>query len=236
MDNFWQTKEGLYLSLLIKILVNTIYYEDQNRYDGKIWPENAHTMIGIPRLQNIVALAIDVIKNKVPGDFVETGVWRGGATILMRAILKVFNISNRNVWLCDSFAGLPRNTWPQDAGLELYQHNILSVALEQVKENFNAYDLLDEQVKFLKGFFKETLPTAPINTISILRLDGDLYESTWQALIYLYPKIVKNGYIIIDDYGCIPACQQAVIHFREKYKINDPIHTIDWAGVFWKKS
>jgi hypothetical protein len=82
--------------------------------------------------------------------------------------------------------------------------------MEEVKKNFEKYNLLDNNVKFLKGWFKDTLPSAPIESLAILRLDGDLYESTMDGLINLYSKLSKGGFIIIDDWGAFPACKQAV--------------------------
>src|SRR5205085_12029434 len=100
--------------------------------------------------------------------------------------------------------------------------------------NFHKYGLLDEQVVFLKGWFKDTLPTAPIDTLAILRLDGDMYSSTMDALVHLYPKLSKGGFCIIDDYG-LPACRQAVHAYRAQHHIQSEIREIDWTGSFWRK-
>ena len=128
----------------------------------------------------------------VPGDLIETGVWRGGATILMRAILKARGVTDRVVWVADSFAGLPAPNaarYPLDAGINLHRFPQLAVTLERVQDNFRRYGLLDDQVRFLKGWFRDTLPAAPIERLAVLRLDGDLYESTIQALESLYDKL-----------------------------------------------
>lgn len=246
------TGKELYLELMKKILVNSIYqdsgfdgptlnthsYDQYERDNGLIWPMVAHTMIGLKRLNNIQFCVEDVLNNNIQGDLVETGVWRGGATIFMRAILKAHDDSKRNVWVCDSFCGLPKpniNEFPADVGMNLYQSNFLAVTLETVQENFRRYDLLDSQVHFLKGWFKDTLPGAPITSISVLRLDGDLYESTWQALTYLYPKLSVGGYVIIDDY-MIVSCQQAVNDFRKLNNITDSITMIDLSSAYWQRT
>jgi hypothetical protein len=96
--------------------------------------------------------------------------------------------------------------------------------------------LLDDRVRFLAGWFRDTLPSAPIASISVLRLDGDLYESTMETLIALYPKVSTGGYVIIDDYGALPNCRAAVSDFRDANSIVDPIAAIDWTGVYWQKS
>lgn len=218
-------------------MVREVEFNKQNRIEGRDWPLKAHTMIGFKRLDNIQFCIEDVLKNNIPGDFIETGVWRGGATIFMRGVLKAHNITDRNVWVADSFEGLPRpnpEKYPVDEGDNLHSYEILRVSLELVKENFAKYDLLDEQVIFLKGWFKDTLPVAPIKQLAVMRLDGDLYESTMCSLTNLYPKLSVGGYVIIDDYN-LKTCIAAVSDFRNQHKINSPLLQADWAGVYWRK-
>jgi len=112
---------------------------------------------------------------------------------------------------------------------------ILDGSVKQVKNNFSKYGLLDDNVKFLKGWFKDTLPVAPINKLALLRLDGDMYESTMDGLVNLYPKLSKGGYIIVDDWGAVEGCKLAVLDYRKKHGITEEIITIDWTGVYWKK-
>lgn len=237
----------LYLDLIKKCLINTIYedpgiynpFDLQKREAGKDFPQNAHTMIGLEGLNNIQECLEDIITNNVPGDFIETGVWRGGATIFMRAFLKAYNIADRQVWVADSFEGLPKpniSIYPEDTNFDLSNVQFLSISLEQVKKNFLKYNLLDNQVKFLKGWFKDTLPNAPIGQIALLRLDGDLYESTMDSLINLYPKVSLGGYIIIDDYGAVPPSATAVHTFRKSNHITDEIKHAGWSIIYWKKT
>src|SRR5205807_7542166 len=190
------------------------------------------------RMSNLRQLAEAVIQNNVPGDFIETGVWRGGACIMMRAVIKAHDIDDRRVWVADSFCGLPKPNpaYEADNGDNLHTYSELAVSLDEVKSNFAKYDLLDEQVIFLKGWFSETLPTAPIASLAILRLDGDMYESTIDGLGNLYPKVSPGGYIIVDDYGAVRGCQEAVLEYRGHHKIKDPIRQIDGLGVYWQKS
>ena len=101
--------------------------------------------------------------------------------------------------------------------------------LETVRETFARYGLLDDQVTFIEGWFRDTLPLAPLDEIAVLRLDGDMYESTWQALTSLYPKVSPGGFLIIDDYGAIPACQSAVDAYRAQFAIGEPLTEIDWT-------
>jgi len=182
--------------------------------------------------------ADDVLSKGIPGDFIETGVWRGGATIFMRAMLKAYGVDDRVVWVADSFDGCPKpdvEKCPDDTGDILYTSRELAISIEKVRENFRKYGLLDGQVRFLKGWFKDTLPNAPIKKIALMRLDGDMYESTMDALTSLYPKLSIGGYVIIDDYGAMETCKKAVSDFRNARGITDTLVKIDWAGVYWQR-
>jgi O-methyltransferase len=238
-------KRGLYtpvaaiLRLLGLRLVRPTPFDPAKREVGLDWPAEAETMVGLRRLDNLEALIADLLRRDVPGDLVETGVWRGGACIFMRGVLKALGDSSRRVWACDSFTGLPRSdpaTFRADAGDEHWTFAQLAVPLEQVRANFARYGLLDDQVRFLPGWFRDTLPDAPIERIGLLRLDGDMYESTHVALEALYPRLSPGGYVVVDDYGAIPACRQAVTDYRGRHGIADPIHEIDWTGAYWKRS
>jgi hypothetical protein len=176
---------------------------------------------------------------------IETGVWRGGATIFMRAMLKTYGVADRTVWVADSFEGLPEpdaEKFPIEAEThsgslmtKVYDH--FAVDLEAVKSNFRAYGLLDEQVRFLKGWFKDTLPNAPISALAIMRLDGDYYESTTDALTNLYDKLSVGGYAIIDDYAedAWTHCRRAVDDFRRQHNIKEPLIQVDSKCFYWKR-
>ena len=197
-----------------------------------------HTMIGRARLENVAACLDSIRRAGVPGDLIECGVWRGGTTVFMRGFLKVFGITDRTVWVADSFAGPPPPSLPQDAGddLSAVKYPMLAISLETVQELFARYGLLDGQVRFLPGWFADTLRGAPIERLALLRIDGDLYESTWDALSALYPRLAAGGFVIVDDYHCIPACRQAVDEYRQREAIATPLKVIDWTGVFWQKA
>lgn len=199
--------------------------------------EFSHSMVGRKRIDNIEA-CLDVIRSEnIPGDLVETGVWRGGASIFMRGYLEAWEMTGRRVFACDSFEGLPVPSRPEDAGYDFSKEKVpvLAVSLEEVQENFRRYDLLDERVVFAKGWFRDTLPKLSVERIALLRLDGDLYESTMDALNALYDKVVPGGFIIVDDYGDFEPCRRAIEEFRQARGITDPIEKIDWAGSFWRK-
>jgi O-methyltransferase len=208
------------------------------RQFGLDWPAHAETMVGLRRLDNVAECVADVLQREVDGDLLEAGVWRGGTTILMRGVLAAYGEHDRRVWVADSFQGLPApapDAFPADAGLDYTVHPELSVGVRQVQANFERYGLLDDQVRFLVGWFKETLPRADIDRLAVLRLDGDLYESTMDALEALYPKLSVGGYCIVDDFGALEACRRAVYDYRNTHNVTEPIRPIDWTGVYWRR-
>lgn len=211
----------------------------EKRYNGDDHPAYAETMIGMKRLHNIHECITNVLANKIPGDIIETGVWRGGACIFMRALLSLYGEFDRTVWVCDSFEGLPKPSkgMKDDIKDSLWKNNQLAVSLNEVKYNFAKFGLLSDPVKFVKGWFKDTLPRIPKNQqFAIIRLDGDMYESTMIALQCLYPKLSKGGFCIIDDYRNIKGCKAAVDDYRQMMHIEDEIIRIDQDGIYWQKS
>ena len=195
-------------------------------------------MIGLKRLENIEFCLNKIIEDNIPGDLIETGVWRGGATILMKAILKARNVTDKTVWVADSFEGLPRpddKKYAADSGDKHYTYNELAISKEIVENNFRKYGLLDDKVKFLKGWFKDTLPTAPITQLALVRLDGDMYESTMDGITNLYPKLAKGGFLLVDDFGGLEGCRKAIMDYREAHGITEEIKQVDWTGVYWRK-
>jgi O-methyltransferase len=207
------------------------------REQGHDWPADAETMVGLQRLRNIRHCVTTVLEDGVPGDLVETGVWRGGSCIFMRGILAAYADPDRQVWVCDSFEGLPEHDgrYEADIGDQFHTFTELAISVEEVQENFRRYDLLDDRVRFLKGWFADTLGTAPIERIAVLRLDGDMYSSTMDALVPLYDKVSPGGFVIVDDYGAVPACAKAVHDFRAERGITEEIHPVDWTGAYWRK-
>ena len=205
---------------------------------GYVRPLSGETMVGRARLDNLQGCIEHVVGEGVPGDFIETGVWRGGASIFMRGVLRALEVTDRRVWVADSFRGLPvpsADRFPADAGDEHHRVPELAVAAETVRENFRRYGLLDEQVVFLEGWFRETLPALADERWAIIRLDGDMYESTMDALENLYPRLSPGGFVIVDD-GALAACRAAVDEYRARHTISDPLQEIDWTGLFWQRT
>ena len=209
------------------------------RVEGRDLPLEAETMVGLLRLDNLATCIKDVLDHDVPGDLLEAGVWRGGASIFMRAVLRAYGAADRRVWVADSFQGLPPpdpKRFPADAEDRLSSRPQLAVSLDEVKANFQRYGMLDERVSFLPGFFQDSLPAAPIERLAVLRIDADMYQSTIEVLQTLYPKVSSGGYVIIDDYGAMASCRAAVNDFRAQNRISDALVEIDWTGAYWKKS
>ena len=257
MNETNETARDLYLTLLKRTLLGLTIQDASNLYPqaigkpskvapfdqarrvaGADWPTMAHTMIGDARMENIRLCVEQVLRDGIAGDLIETGVWRGGAVIFMRGLLKAHGVTDRRVWAADSFKGLPppdAAKYPKDKGLDAHLYRELAVSLDAVKGHFECYGLLDDQVRFLEGWFRATLPSAPIERLAVMRLDGDLYESTMDALSSLYDKLSVGGFVIIDDFN-VGACRAAVHDFRTARGILDPIEPIDWAGVYWRRS
>ena len=268
---------SLYLDLLKRCVINFLYedpairfpwddstdrlllpFDREKRLQAADWPSQAHTMIGMHRLDNIQELVTDVLANGTPGDLIETGVWRGGSTIFMRGILKAHGVTDRSVWVADSFEGFPSTeeqgasarsfTSPELADTLGYQTRELApevrasldelsegISFEDVRDRFDRYGLLDDQVKFLRGWFRDTLPSAPIERLALLRLDGDLYDSTYDALNALYPRLSVGGYAIVDDYGDFEECRRAVHDYLAASGAEAELQRIDDEAVFWQK-
>ena len=210
---------------------------------GKDWPppRSAETMVGLKRLENLQELITKIVAEAIPGDLLEAGVWRGGAAIFMRAALLALGDEERAVWLADSFQGLPPpddEKYPVDKGDRHHTRDFLRVTRQDVEANFARYGLLDSRVRFLEGWFADTLPNAPITSIALMRLDGDMYGSTFESLTALYPRLSVDGFVVIDDYGNpdIPGARAATDDFRAQQAISDPIQVIDWTGVYWRRS
>lgn len=246
LPEFWAVRkdQGLLNQLLAAkqdgetILLDTQGHKDRPSVDGNLrnYSEFSYTLVGRKRLDNLHRCIEDILESGVPGDFLEAGVWRGGCCIMMRAVLAAHDCRNRNVWLADSFAGLPPSARPEDQAYPMDSSllPVLAVPVEEVQKNFARFGLLDEQVKFLPGWFHESLPGSETGPLALLRIDCDLYESTMAVLDALYSRVPTGGWVIIDDYGILPPCRQAVDEFRGRHGITAELEPIDEHAVCWK--
>jgi len=242
---------SLYLDLLEKVVCNWIYgdashpsygdtkFDPARREIGRDLPVQAHSMIGLRRLRHLRCAVEAVIDEDISGDFLEAGVWRGGACILMKGVLAARGVNDRRVYVADSFQGLPPpdERFQKDLATlhDFFKRPELAASLESVRANFEKYGLLDDRVVFVEGLFKDTLPGLDVDRLAVLRLDGDLYASTIDTLEALYDKVSPGGFVICDDYGAVLDARRAVLDFRASRKIEAPMTAIDSDGVFWRK-
>jgi Macrocin-O-methyltransferase (TylF) len=228
---------------------NEVYlpFDRERREAALDWPSQAHTMIGTRRLDHVQQLVTEIVADGVEGDLIETGVWRGGSVIFMRGLLEALDVRDRVVWVADSFEGFP-TTLAEGATDRSYtslpsefmqdpQVQVVATgnSLQDVRKNFARYGLLDEQVQFLPGWFRHTLPTAPIDKLALLRLDGDLYDSTRDALEALYPKVSPGGYVIVDDYGWTEECRTAVHDYLDSTGEAVELEMFDTQAAYWRR-
>jgi O-methyltransferase len=230
---FWQTRRWPYIDHIQRLLAEPPHWILLN---GRNWPDRGHTMIGLLRLNNLHESLDHIRLNAIPGDFLEAGVWRGGACIFMQVYNKLYDM-DRRIFVCDTFNGMPGvelDRYPQDHGLE-GTFGLCAATEDEVKNNFILYDALDDNIIFVKGLFKDTLHAIPVSRLSLLRADGDLYSSTMDIFTALEPKVSKDGVIIIDDYFAVPQCKQAVDEYLNNTNQTAAIVTIDWGGVYYHK-
>lgn len=196
------------------------------------------TLVCHERLYNLYDLCNEMEKKGIPGSFVECGVWKGGASAVMAHIADRWK-SDRQIWLFDSFEGLPK---PKEIdgqeAKKIFEENKLIASVEDIEDLFfKKFNFDKNNIHIIKGWFNESLPKhkEKIGQISILRLDGDWYESTKTCLKNLFDNVVKSGYVIIDDYGCWPGCKKAVDEFLFERDIKADLIRIDRSGYYFKK-
>ena len=214
--------------------------DQQARWEGKSWPMTAETMIGMRRLVQLEA-ALDAVREEgISGDFAECGVWRGGASIFAASYFMIYH-QDRKVWAFDSYEGLPEGRTVADQGSEWHKWNYLfAVDKERVRKNFEAYGVPPGYFSLVEGWFNESLPqwseAFPGRKLAVLRIDADMWEGTYDALTYLYPHVSHNGLIIVDDYGMMSKCKQAVDEYRAENDITSAMIPIDHTAIVWRKT
>jgi hypothetical protein len=168
----------------------------------------------------------------VPGDFMEAGIWRGGAVILMRALIGAYGLQGRRVFAADSFEGIPKNTRAQNDPVDLWPDRWVA-SLEEVQANIRRFHLLDELIVFVPGYFETSLKVLGKERFALIRLGSDSYDSVDTSLDYLYPLVSQGGIVIIDDWH-LPGCRMAVLDYCGRHGIRDEI--LEYHGnSYWVK-
>ena len=199
---------------------------------GLDWPLQGASMAGLARLDDLQRCVESVVEEGVAGDLIEAGTWRGGAGILMRATLDTLGEGDRTVWLADSFEGFSADT--EGLSADLSHVDFLAVPEQEVRDNFARLGC-EHGVRFVPGFFQDTLPGLGDRAWAVVRLDGDTYEATQVALESLYPGLADGGYLIVDDYVVSEECRAAVDDYRDEHGIAEALEPVDWSCVRWRR-
>lgn len=178
-----------------------------------------------------------VVENGIPGDIVECGVWRGGSVMaILKMLLRLGEIT-RDVYLFDTFAGMASPTREDvsfygEIASRTYRRlnrKLIAVSLDEVKKNVLGVGYDPRRIHFIKGKVEDTLPSAALEKISLLRLDTDWYESTLQEMEHLYPRLSPRGVLIIEDYGCWKGSRKAIDEYVSRNKVPLLLNRIDYT-------
>ncbi len=205
-----------------------------------------YTMTNPKRCKHLWDICNSVLSEGIRGDFVECGVWKGGSAGVMGLVIKARG-EQRVLHLFDSFEGLPEPTIKDGVQAAEYSGGRAAGALQSVNKCragtqevrdflIGCLGLNNRLLVFHEGWFQDSVPNAAptLGAISVLRLDGDWYESTRICLEFLYPLLSLGGVIILDDFYCWQGCAKATEEFRSRFSIKSPICRIDDEAVFWR--
>jgi len=213
-------------------------FDPVERMKGNDWPPWGQTMVGHLRLLNVRTAIEDTVKNNVPGDFVELGTWRGGTCIFAKAIFNVMGETSRKVHLFDAFEKIQSYDTTQGNFVDF-----LAATQDSVSHNFQKFGVLDDNVEFHKGLFKNTVPAFvaanPNLQLSVLRIDGNFYDSYQDALYYLFPLVPVGGYVIFDDVfvnNGDEAIMQCWLDFKKDNSVPEELTRIDDVSAYFKKT
>jgi hypothetical protein len=208
----------------------------QNIYSKVGTKESKYTLTPMERCYSLYKAIQYIAKGNFLGDIVECGVWRGGSAMLAALTLIKNNQTHRKIYLYDTYEGMPK---PTDKDIDLHgtpyrllwkkEKELLTVSLDEVKENMLSTGYPIENIIFVKGLVEDTIPHTLPNQIALLRLDTDLYESTYHELIHLYPKVMPQGVVIIDDYGHFRGAQEATEKYFTQTSQEILFHRIDYS-------
>ena len=238
------SKPSLYIHTMMQLLVGTpnqlrcnittgcqpplLPYDEELRMYGNDWPPFGYTMIGKARLENLRAALEEVDRKQIPGAVVEMGVWRGGAMMLAAAVQKQRR-NARDIYLYDAFDFIP--------GYGNALGTFLKNSLEDVKSNFQLFDLDGPNIKFVRGLFQDSVTKWPRGTpIAVLRIDANFYDSYQDALYSMYEDVPIGGIVIFDDIMSYPDVMQCWKDFKEDQpKVVETLNRIDTHSAWFRK-
>lgn len=202
------------------------------------------TRTSIERIITLIQATKYVIENKIEGDFVECGVWRGGSMMAVAHILKHIGDTTRKLYLYDTFTGMPPPTEKDMRYDGTFANDLLNATSintgntdiwcyadkTDVTKNLLSTGYPESNLFFVEGKVEETIPQTMPDQICLLRLDTDWYESTKHELTHLYPKLVRNGVLIIDDYGYWQGAKEATDEYFRKETFKPFLQRVDSTG------
>ena len=200
------------------------------------------TMTSPERLLSVIESVRYIVKNNIPGDLVECGVWKGGSSMAAALTLQSLNSFDRTIYLYDTFEGMTKPTdldkdnSGKSASQILKESDYATSAVwavsqfDEVFENMRKTNYPMDKVTFVKGPVEVTIPETIPSLISFLRLDTDWYESTLHELTHLYPLVSQKGVLIVDDYGHWQGSKLATDSYFESGGFSPFLHRIDYTG------
>ncbi len=203
-----------------------------------------YSMTSNERLYALIEAVKYVVQHNIPGDLVECGVWKGGSMMAVAETLLKLGVSDRKLYLYDTFAGMTAPT-DEDKDMEEQSASELLIkdanhkkesvvwafaTIDEVKNNISTINYPSANIHFVKGDILKTIPATMPEKIALLRLDTDWYESTRHEMKHLYPKLCSKGVLIIDDYGFWKGSRKAVDEYIANHKIPLLLNRIDDTG------
>jgi O-methyltransferase len=199
------------------------------------------TMTTVEKVLALIRAVQYVIRNRIAGDFVECGVWRGGSMMAVALALRAAGHTDRDLFLYDTYTGMsPPSSkdkrYDGAAAAELMENGgpearvFAYASLDDVKQNLRATGYPADRIHFIQGRVEETVPATAPAGICMLRLDTDWYESTRHELVHLYPRLASHGVMIIDDYGHWRGSQQATDEYMSQLDPVPFLNRIDYSG------
>lgn len=221
--------------------------KDMDPRFGQIYAScKRYSMTSVDRMYSLFKSVIYIVENNIPGDFVECGVWRGGSSMVIAETLKLMNETNRKIYLYDTFEGMPEPS-PKDTKIrhsedpkkiwesEKKSGGWCAVSLEDVQSNLQKTNYPLSNLIFVKGMVEDTIPHTIPDTIALLRLDTDFYDSTYHEFVHLYPRLEYGGVLIIDDYGSWKGSRDATDQYFKEHNLHPLLHRVDTGTISIKQ-